>query len=321
MLLIEQIDELWERQLRDWKLVRDNYAALDKMLTRELWLHDSDGKPCSRVILQHNPARAKSTAANLSPEAIKTRPCFLCDTNQPAEQQAVLWASVDDLRHISKRERWYKIQVNPYPIFKRHLTISLVEHKPQMCYYKDMMELAQLLPNHVIMYNGPRFGASAPDHMHFQATTQDELPLCRELEARNSGGVDSCYGSSNELWMDNLSMRQLVYIRTQIFNSAIVADMSLALKQAKSNALCWFNEGMWHMVFFPRNLGRPACYGEGEGQLLVSPAAAEYGGVWVTPRRCDFESIDEQTVISIYKELSICDKQMKFLYDDYVRVN
>ena len=312
MLLIEHIDKLVERQLHDWQLVHDNYAALDKLLTRELWLHNDEGKPCSRIILQHNPARARSTATDVSPEAIAARPCFLCDENQPAEQQAVHWRSSDG--------RLYKLQVNPYPIFKRHLTISLVEHKPQLCYSYDMMELAQLLPNHVIMYNGPGFGASAPDHMHFQATTQDELPLCRELETRNDDGLDTCYGDRN-LWMDNRSMRQLVYIRTKLFNSAVIHDMSMALKQAKSNALCWYNDSMWHTVFFPRNFARPACYGEGEGQLLVSPAAAEYGGVWVTPRRCDFESIDEPTVISIYKELSFWDKQMKFLYDDYVRVN
>lgn len=299
--------------MRDWQLVRENYAALDSLLTRELWLHDSEGKPCSRIILQHNPARVRSTAADLSTEAIKGRPCFLCSNNQPAEQEAVFWKSGD--------KRLYKIQVNPYPIFKRHLTISLTEHKPQICYCDDMIELAQQLPGHVIMYNGPRCGASAPDHMHFQATTQDELPLCRELEARDSGGVDSCYGSSNELWMDNRLMRQLVYIRTHISNSAIVADMRIALKASRHNALCWFRENMWHLVFFPRNLYRPACYGEGEGQLLVSPAAAEYGGVWVLPRKCDFESIDEQTLISIYKELSYWDNQMRFLYDDYVRVN
>ena len=314
MLLIDQIDKLVERQLHEWQLVRDNYAALDTLLTRELWLHNSEGKPCSRIVLQHNPARARSTAADVRPEAIAARPCFLCREHQPAEQQSVLWQP-------SERWRSYKIQVNPYPIFKRHLTISLVEHKPQMCYTFDMRELAQQLPNHVIMYNGPRFGASAPDHMHFQATTQDELPLCRELEARDSGTVNSCYGSNNELWMDNRSMRQLVYIRTQIIDSAIVADMNMALKQAKQNALCWFNEGMWHMVFFPRNHARPACYGEGEGCLLVSPAAAEYGGVWVTPRRCDFESIDEHTLLSIYKELSYSDEQMRYLYDDYVRAN
>ena len=89
MLLIEHIDKLVERQLHDWQLVHDNYAALDKLLTRELWLHNDEGKPCSRIILQHNPARARSTAADVSPEAIAARPCFLCDENQPAEQQAV----------------------------------------------------------------------------------------------------------------------------------------------------------------------------------------------------------------------------------------
>ena len=313
MLLIEQIDELVEHQLHDWQLVRDNYDAIDKMLTRELWLIDGDGKPSSRIILQHNPARAKSTTANLSPEAIAARPCFLCDKNQPAEQQAVLWKS--------GQKRQYKLQVNPYPIFKRHLTISLVEHKPQMCYRADMMELAQQLPGHVIMFNGAGCGASAPDHMHYQATAQNELPLCAELEARANDGINSCYGSNNELWMDDRAGRQLVYARAKDINSSIICDMTMALAGWRRNSLCWFKDGIWHFTFFPRTHNRPKCYGDGEGQFLVSPAAAEYGGVWVTPRKEDFENLNAHIISAIFKELSCSNNDMKSIYDHYVRVN
>ena len=314
MLLIEHINELVERQLQDWQLVRDNYFALDKMCTRELWLHGNDNKPCSRIILQYNPARVRSTAANLSPEAIASRPCFLCDVNQPTEQQAVLWKSAE-------REAWYKIQVNPYPIFKRHLTISLVEHKPQVCYRTDMMELAQQLPEHVIMFNGEKCGASAPDHMHFQATTQDELPLCIELESRNNDGIDSCYGSHNELWMDDKLCRQLIYMRAKNINSAIISDMTIALATWQRNALCWFKNEVWHFVYFPRKAARPSCYGENANQILVSPAAAEYGGVWVLPRKEDFELLNSASISSIYKELSCNNYEMRSIYDQYVRVN
>lgn len=318
-MLIDQINELCERQLRDWQLVRENYAALDNLLTRELWLSDIEDGSCSRIILQHNPARVRSTAANLSAEAIAARPCFLCDANQPAEQQAVLWASIDDFRHI--RERWYKIQVNPYPIFKRHLTISLVEHKPQVIHYwEDMMKLAQELPDHVIMFNGAGCGASAPDHMHFQATIQQELPLCHELETRNDEGLDTCYGDRN-LWMDNYTGRHLIYARVEVLNSAVISDMISALGQWRRNALCWFKDGTWHFVFCPRTYGRPACYGNGEGQFLVSPAAAEYGGVWVLPRKEDFDNLNAEVISAIYKELSCCDVDMRSIYDRYVRVN
>ena len=308
MNLCEQVDALVGRQIRDWPLAHDNYAALDCAEVRELRLGDS------RIILQHNPARIRSTAADVSPEAINSRPCFLCDENQPVEQEALLWKS-------TKKEQIYKIQVNPYPIFKCHLTIALVEHLPQMCNFCDMMELAQLLPEHVIMFNGEGCGASAPDHMHFQATLQDELPLCAELEARSGDGLDSCYGSHNELWMDDRTGRQLIYARAKIMNSAIIWDMSLALAGWKRNALCWHKEGTWHFVYFPRTVGRPSCYGVGPGQFVLSPAAAEYGGVWVLPRREDFDNLTADIISSIYQELSCSSDDMKSIYDRYVRVN
>lgn len=320
MLLIDQINELCERQLRDWQLVRDNYAALDNLLTRELWLHNSEGKLCSRIILQHNPARVRSTAADLSDEAIAARPCFLCDVNQPAEQEAVLWTADNELQYVNDRKRQYKIQVNPYPIFKRHLTISLVEHKPQFCYYRDMLELAQQLPEHVIMFNGAGCGASAPDHLHFQATMQQELPLCQELEARTISNLSSCYGTNN-LWMDNDTGRQLIYARPQILDSAILSDMGYALRGGRRNALCWHKDGTWHFVYFPRNFNRPACYGDGEEQYLVSPATAEYGGVWVLPRKKDFDNLNAELISAIYKELSYGNSEMSSIYDRYVRFN
>ncbi|MBO4813421.1 MAG: DUF4922 domain-containing protein [Muribaculaceae bacterium] len=305
--LSHQVQSLVERQLCEWPLVRDNYAALERAEVREIWLGES------RIILQHNPERIRSTAADVSDEAIQARPCFLCDANQPVEQEAVHWKSDDGSE--------YKIQVNPYPIFRRHLTISLTEHKPQKCLKRDMMQLAQLLPGYVIMFNGKGCGASAPDHLHFQATMQQELPLCTELEDRaDNSGLDTCYGDRN-LWIDGDTGRQLIYIRIRLIDSAILYDMSHALNGLMRNALCWFKDDVWHYVFFPRTKGRPQCYGTGEGCFLVSPAAAEYGGVWVLPRKQDFEHLTPELICSFYKELSINSLEMGHIYDAYVRVN
>ena len=311
MNLVEDIEALCIRQLRDWQLASDNYAALNGMLTRELWV--GDGLK-SRIILQYNPKRIRSTAADVSDEAIQARPCFLCDANQPVEQEAVLWKADDGSSE-------YKIQVNPYPIFMRHLTISLTEHKPQECLRRHMMQLAQLLPGYVIMFNGKGCGASAPDHLHFQATMQQELPLCAELEARtDNSGLDTCYGDRN-LWIDSDTGRQLIYIRTRLIDSAIMHDMRRALNGKMLNALCWFKDDVWHFVFFPRTKGRPQCYGTGEGCFLVSPAAAEYGGVWVLPRKQEFDRLTPELICSFYKELSSNSQEMGFIYDAYVRVN
>ena len=313
MTLIEQIDRLVDRQLQQWPFARDNYNALNEMLTRELWLHDSNGNRRSRIILQHNPARVRSTAAPLSAQAIEKRPCFLCDENQPREQEAVMWKS-------SNHERMFKIQVNPYPIFKRHLTISLVEHEPQQCYYHDMIALAAELPGHVIFYNGEGCGASAPDHMHFQATLSSELPLLDELAARDGGGLDTCYGN-RDLWMDSDTGRPLIYIRTSSHQAAVVHDMFQALRGWKRNVLCRYDGNTWHIVIFPRTKGRPQCYDTRGDGFLISPASVEYAGVWVLPRLTDFNRIDEDIITQVYSELSCNDEQLKAIYYNYVRVN
>ena len=317
MNLVEDIEALHARQMCNWPLAHDNYAALDGLLTRELWLDDGEGRSCARIVMQHNPERVRSTAADVSPEAISRRPCFLCKENQPPEQETVMWRYSQE----NGLERLYKIQINPYPIFKRHLTIASMQHEEQRCRYREMMALAHDLHGYVIMFNGEGCGASAPDHLHFQATLQGELPLCAELEARNGDGLDSCYGSFNELWMDNRLGRQLIYIRAHAMNSALISDMNIALNGWRRNALCWFKEDVWHFVYFPRKAGRPSCYGQEPGQYLVSPAAAEYGGVWVLPRKQDFYGLTPELIGSFYEELSCSAREMEFIYNDYGRVN
>ena len=136
MLLIEQIENLFTRQLSDWQLVRDNYAALDGLLTREVIIPIKESLHNSHIMLQYNPERLRSSSANIDNASLKARPCFLCNENQPREQETVVW------------DNRYKIQINPYPIFSRHLTISALEHKPQRIAGRiaDMIHLAKDLP-------------------------------------------------------------------------------------------------------------------------------------------------------------------------------
>ena len=148
------INKLIARQLRDWDVAGRNYAALGDVATRTLSLGESV------VTLQFNPERRRSSAALIDKRSLARRRCFLCTEHQPAKQKAVLWGD------------HYKIQVNPYPIFKRHLTIADLRHEPQRLSGRvtDMLQLAKALPEFVLFYNGPQCGASAPDHAHFQAT-------------------------------------------------------------------------------------------------------------------------------------------------------
>ena len=73
--------------------------------------------------------------------------------------------------------------VQPHPIFPQHFTIPTRKHTPQLILpqWNDFLELTRRLAPFTVFYNGPRSGASAPDHAHFQAVTRGIMPLDEEV--------------------------------------------------------------------------------------------------------------------------------------------
>jgi len=289
------VNRLITRQLRDWDVAKRNYLALDEVSTRRLQLGDST------VVLQFNPERRRSSAAAIDKKSLSKRNCFLCTEHQPARQKSILWGD------------HYKIQVNPYPIFKRHLTIADMRHVPQRLADRvgDMLQLAQALPEFVVFYNGPRCGASAPDHMHFQAGSKGEMPLCDELlHATTTLLADSDEGFIG--YVDTLG-RSLFTIETSTLRAAERYALRLldllpvpdGDEEPMVNVLCWWNQTdrVWHLVVFPRRKHRPACYGEGEGRLMISPASVDMGGLWAVPEEKDFNALTAEQVKALFDEL------------------
>ncbi|MBR5673962.1 MAG: DUF4922 domain-containing protein [Muribaculaceae bacterium] len=289
------IDRLITRQLRDWDLAGRNYAALAGVEMRRLELGEST------IVLQYNPARRRSSAAAIDRQSLLSRKCFLCCENQPVKQKAILWG-----------ER-YKIQVNPYPIFERHLTIADLKHVPQRLADRvgDMLSLARALPNFVVFYNGPQCGASAPDHAHFQAGAKGEMPLCGELTHATThmladgdegfiGYVDTMGRSC--FTIETSTQRAAERYVLRLLDLLPVPDRA---QEPMVNVLCWWDvtDCIWRVVVFPRRKHRPACYGEGEGRLLVSPASTEMGGLWAISEQKDFESLTAGQLQALYDEL------------------
>jgi hypothetical protein len=244
----------------------------------------------------------------LDQRSLARRECFLCRENQPSKQKTVLWG-----------ER-YKIQVNPYPSFKRHLTIADLRHVPQRLSGRvgDMLLLAKTLPDFVVFYNGPQCGASAPDHAHFQAGAKGEMPLCDEMAHVTThllaDGDEGFIG-----YVDALG-RSLFTIETSTQRAAERYALRLldllpvpdGAYEPMVNALCWWNKTsrLWHLVIFPRRKHRPACYGEGEGRLLLSPGAVDMGGLWAVPERKDFEVLTAETIQALYDELCMSRQEL-----------
>lgn len=291
------IDRLIVRQLRDWDVAGANYEALAGAVTRTLHLDEAT------ITLQFNPERRRSSAAAIDKKSISSRKCFLCSENQPAKQKAMLWGD------------HYKIQVNPYPIFSRHLTIADLRHVPQRLAGRvgDMLSLAKALPDFVVFYNGPQCGASAPDHAHFQAGAKGEMPLCGEiLHATTHLLTDGDEGFIG--YVDSLG-RSLFTIETTTVRAAERYALRLLDLLPPSeggdepmvNVLCWWDttDRAWRMVIFPRRKHRPACYGDGEGRLLLSPGAVDMGGLWAVPEFKDYDTLTAAQVQALYDELCL----------------
>ena len=284
-----------DRQLDTWDDVRRRYRELSSVKTREL----SDAA-ATTVVLQWNPARIGSTAAKVDSRSLSERPCFLCTQNRPAEQ---LKRTIDG--------RW-ELLVNPYPILPMHFTLPTLKHQPQAIkdMYGEIYRLLTSYPELLVMYNGPKCGASAPDHAHLQAGVPDVLPLTdswqrlsRELTTVVSLSDDDDISVINEYPCPALVIRS----RSREAGERLFRRVYEALPcrsdetEPMMNIVAWRKDDEFLSVVFPRAKHRPDCYGD----VLVSPGAIDMAGLIITPRQEDFEQLTAAQVIAILQEVSL----------------
>ncbi|MEN6570159.1 MAG: DUF4922 domain-containing protein [Rikenellaceae bacterium] len=294
----EMVNRLFEEQLSSWKQARDNYEALDRVMTREV---NVDGFTFK---IQFNPARIVSSAAKVDAKSIKERNCFLCKENRPAVQKGIDF-SFDDKDH-------YTVLINPFPIFKRHLTIPLEEHRDQLIIgrFNVMLELARKLTDFTIFYNGPKCGASAPDHFHFQAGIKGFMPI--ESSPLNA----KTFFSDSEITLEQVVSGLPGIIIMESSSGSKAEDFfdklysSLEIKEGERepmlNILCSYEKDKWRIVFFLRKKHRPdAFFKEGDENILISPASVDLGGVLITPLEKDFVKLTAKDVSSILSEVLI----------------
>ena len=295
--LNSKITELLHEQVSNWELARANYAGLKTVRTKSFDFGDFEVK------VQFNPARIVSSGAKVDAKTIAERKCFLCTENRPAEQTSI---DAGD----------YLILVNPFPIFPEHFTIPRKEHVDQQIktYFADMLELAEVLDDYLIFYNGPRCGASAPDHMHFQAGTKDFLPLVNDYKRLKDTHAQLLVESDNfQLFSFNNYLRTVYCIESTDVESAKDTFEKLYIHfvteenvEPMLNIVCTFEDGKWLTFVLPRKTFRPWQYTtEGDQQLLVSPATVEMCGIFITPIEAHFEKITKKDVESILEQASL----------------
>ena len=293
----QKILTLIDEQIRDWPLARDNYSGLKKTETRLL-----TGSEGHKILVQFNPARIRSSAAKVDERSISERPCFLCQHHLPEQQKGVPFNGK------------YIVLVNPYPIFRQHLTIPYVSHIPQRIGEKmeDMLDLAFELSDFVVFYNGPHCGASAPDHFHFQAIGKENLPIEEEVEAF----IQKSETSDKELVhaMESYGRRFLIIkgdqkeaIQTgfeEVYESLNVIQPEEP--EPMMNVICWRRNAGWVVVIFPRQAHRPWQYdADNNEKIVLSPASVDLGGVLITPREEDFEKLNMETAKDIFSQVCL----------------
>jgi len=301
-----KVSDLFEGQFREWKLARDNYKQLDEVMVRSVAFPGFD------ISVQFNPGRITSSAAKVDARSIEARPCFLCENNRPREQ-----------RGLSFGDDWV-ILINPFPIFRRHLTVVSKYHTPQRIAGNlgIMLTLAQELPDYVIFYNGPQCGASAPDHLHFQAGNRGFLPI--ERDAENPGLCRLAVEDENTgLWLWRGYGRGILTLRgvsPEAMESVFARFFNrFALIQPEGpepmlNILAYCEEGRWTLHIIPRRVHRPRCYfAEGDKRILLSPASVDLGGVFITPRGEDFRRLSAGDIRSILDEVCLGEDELRIL--------
>jgi len=305
----EQSKKLLEDQKQSWSLLNENYQNLSDAKIRTF---EFDG---FEIKIQFNPTRIKSSSADVSESAVKLRKCFLCLENLPQEQMALGY------------NKNFVILVNPYPIFPEHFTISKKNHMPQTLIgnFAEMLAISRDLGKYYsVFYNGPKCGSSAPDHMHFQAVTNNVMPVEYEFdmminkfskEVLRNGKIEVRFFEDHLRYFISFESRdkgELLYLFKTLINA--LRKISPPHEEPLINMLASYHENIWRMIFFPRSKHRPKqFFADGDNQLLISPATVDMSGLFIIPREEDFVKITSDNLIDIYKQVTLTKEYFEFL--------
>lgn len=290
-------------QLSVWPLASANFRSLKTAETKLLTI---GGVECRA---QHNPERIASSTAETTPEAISERACFLCEKTRPKEQFHIGFEG--------RKGRRYNVQVNPYPIFPNHFVLARDVHTPQSIWHNfvDMMDFARKYPDYVVFYNGPESGASAPDHMHFQACPKGQMPLQEAVDKfLDAAGGPLTTGQDAKLYRFPGFCRGVYALKADTPKSLAKLFYRLvdcAPQRADEPLLnlftyCYGSE--YRCIVTLRRAFRSHHYFSNDGDhLTMSFGAADMAGVFICPVRDDFDKLTPALVEQVLDEIALSD--------------
>jgi ribosomal protein S18 acetylase RimI-like enzyme/diadenosine tetraphosphate (Ap4A) HIT family hydrolase len=296
--------ELLSEQKRSWKDLRAGYESLANVKERDL--------SCARfsIRLQYNPVRIKSSLAAIGEKEIHERRCFLCVDHLAERQKGILYGNE------------YLILCNPMPVFPSHLIVSHLDHRRQAIAGQIGLFLrlaADFSSDWTILYNGPKCGASAPDHLHFHVIPSGQMPIEREIYRKNraplvkrGGGVllDRLRGLGREVVLlegdDPMAVESLLKEFLNGLKKVLLVD-----EEPMVNIAGFQKEGKWRLLVFPRRKHRPEAFFREGDRVVISPGVIDMGGLLITPVEKDFKRLDRVEVESIYREVSLDERTVK----------
>ena len=300
------IEKFIKDQLSVWPMAADNFRALKRVEIKDFKVGGL------KVKLQYNPARRASSTAQIDKETLLSRPCFLCAKNRPKEQF--------HLKFEGRKGRRYNIQINPFPIFKGHLVIAREEHVPQEIWHHlpDMLDFARMYEQYTVYYNGPLAGASAPDHLHFQACLRGALPLENAVdEFLDNPGEPMARVKEATLYHFPHFTRGIYCIKAtttkslaKLFYCLLDCCEPSSEVEPRFNLYAYMKGDEYRVFVTLRRELRPHHYfSTGEDHLTISPGAAEMAGVFITPDKADKGKVTAALLAEILDEVSITKKE------------
>lgn len=298
-----QIDKFIKDQLSVWPMAAANFRAVKTALTRQLKVFGIE------ATVQHNPCRIISSTAEVDEKSIASRACFLCPENRPAEQF--------HLKFQGRKNRRYNIQINPYPIFPKHLVVARDEHIPQAIWHHlpDILDFCCKYKNYLAFYNGPESGASAPDHLHFQACERGILPLetavdaflnnpSKPLATNKDASLYLFEGYTNGVFALKATTSKSL---TKLFYRLLCCcEATECSKEPKFNLFTWHTGSEFRAFVVMRSeLRSHHYYAEGAEHLTMSPGAADVAGYFIAPRKEDYDKLTSAMLEDMMRQVTI----------------
>lgn len=318
---IDRIHKFVGDQLSRWALACDNFRLLKNVEVKETEVGGL------KVRLQFNPARIVSSAAKLSKDDIAARRCFLCRENRPQEQIM--------LKFEGRKGKKYDILVNPYPIFPDHLVIAESKHTDQSIWHRyiDMLDLARKYIGYTFFYNGPKSGASAPDHHHFQGAPNGLMPL--------ENDVNECISRDDQVLEYVTSVQDASLYHYDKFTTGVFVIRAETSKSAAKlfyrlldcvdvpegepeplfNLFSWWTNGEFRSIVIFRSSHRSHHYfSDGPDHLTMSPGCADMAGCFIVPVREEYDKITSELLSEMVKEVSVTPDAERMIIGRLTRV-